>query len=219
MSHKKKIDDNVLLEMYRNGIPQKDMAKHFGVSEPAISKRLKRILPQPESLESLQILTPPQQNFVLEKAKGATDINAALASFNCTSPNSAKALGHKLMKRNDIQLAVSEVMQQEGLTRRRRVRKLAQHINNADPNISLKALDQSWKLDGAYAPEQHQHLHLSVRDIPAEIDEINAEIQALEQELYGKAGDDETVIDIGPVNTISNENLERQIVELEKELS
>ena len=74
-------------------------------------------------------------------------------------------------------------MQEEGLTRRYRVRKLKGHVDATDPNVSLKALDQSWKLDGAYKEEQ-VHVHMSYEDMMKIDDEISAKIRAFE-EKYG----------------------------------
>ncbi len=51
---------------------------------------------------------------------------------------------------DDIQKAVSELMWEEGLAKRSTVRVLKEHVYNKDSNVSLKALDQTWKLDGAY---------------------------------------------------------------------
>jgi hypothetical protein len=39
-------------------------------------------------------------------------------------------------------------MEHHGIGRSRRVEKLAQHIENLDATVSLKALDTSFKLDG-----------------------------------------------------------------------
>jgi hypothetical protein len=55
-------------------------------------------------------------------------------------------------------MAIDELMDHHGLTKSYRVLKLKQHVDNRDPNISLKALDQSWRLDGSYKPEEdHQN--------------------------------------------------------------
>jgi hypothetical protein len=76
-------------------------------------------------------------------------------------------MGWQLMQKGDIQTAVAELMQEEGLTRRYRVQKLRTHIDHPDPNVSLKGLDQAWKLDGAYV-EKHVHVHATYEDIKRE---------------------------------------------------
>ena len=90
----------------------------------------------------------------MEVAAGQTRTNAALSSFDCSTRASAKAYGSELMKRDDINEAVSKLMHEEGLDKRYRVRKLKGHVDNTDPTVSLRALDQSWKLDGSYAPQK-----------------------------------------------------------------
>ena len=43
----RKIDDDKLLELLKEGKPQKEIAKILDVSEPAISKRLKEVVTTP----------------------------------------------------------------------------------------------------------------------------------------------------------------------------
>jgi len=136
-----------MLEMIEAGKTQTEVAKHFDVSPAAVCKKLKRFAPLPESLEKL---TDNQKKFAIALAEGKTKTQAALASYECGNMESAKTLGKRMAVRSDIKKAVAEIMQTEGLTRTDRVRRLKDHVHNRDPNVSLKALDQSWKLDGAY---------------------------------------------------------------------
>ncbi len=48
------------------------------------------------------------------------------------------------------------------------------HVYAKDPNVSLKALDQTWKLDGAYAPGKIDFFAqmASTSQLLAEIQEI-----------------------------------------------
>ena len=177
----RKTDDKVILQMLNDGKTQKEIAEHFNVSGAAICKRVKKLLNRkPESFERL---TEKQQKFALAITEGKTQTQAALDSHECSSLDSAKNLGSQLMAREDIQTAVSELMQEEGLTRRYRVRKLKGHVDHNDPNVSLKALDQSWKLDGAYK-EETVHVYMSYEDMMKIDDEISAKIRAFE-EKYG----------------------------------
>jgi predicted transcriptional regulator len=143
----KKINDETMLQMIDDGSTQKEIAAHFGVSPAAVCKRLKKYPPLPKTVINL---TDKEQRFAIEMANGSTQTKAALASYECGSMDSAKNIGSKLMKRSDIKTCVAEIMQAEGLTRTHRVRKLKQHVDNRDPNVSLKALDQTFRLDGAY---------------------------------------------------------------------
>jgi len=154
----RKINDNLLLQMIQEGREQKEIAKHFGVSPAAVCKRLKRLAPPPPSLE---VLTEKEQLFAIEKAKGVTATQAAMKSYECSSLQSAKAIGSQLMGKPEIREAIEDLMESHGLTRAYRVKKLKQHVDHADPGISLKALDMSYKLDGSYAPEKHQHISIA----------------------------------------------------------
>jgi predicted transcriptional regulator len=156
---RRKFDDNHLLALLKDGNNQKEAAKLLGVSPAAITKRLKRLVPLPESLQKL---TPKEQKFAVAIAHGRTKTQACLETFEVTSRESAKALGTNLMKKADIREAIADLMDQKGLTQEYRVEKLKSHVDNADPNISLKALDQSWKLDGSYAPERHLNLNAGI---------------------------------------------------------
>ena len=82
-------------------------------------------------------------------------------------------------------------MWEEGLTKRSRVQVLKRHVYAKDPNVSLKALDQTWKLDGAYI-EKHINLNISYEDYKRELRDFDQEIEQLENEL-GINGDDSKV--------------------------
>jgi predicted transcriptional regulator len=185
-------DDDIILEMLKAGKTQKEIAKHFSVSPAAICKRVKKLLPPPESLQEL---TEKEQAFAVAISKGMTQTDAAMTAFDVTSRASAKSLGCTLMTKPDIQVAVSELMQQQGLTRTYRVQKLKQHVDNRDPNVSLKALDQSWKLEGAYT-ETRVNLNINYEDYDKTIEVLDAEIAELEERLRQHVGGN-----FGPVLT------------------
>ena len=145
---KRRTDDSIILQMLEDGKQQKEIAAFFGVSAAAICKRVKRLHP-PES-KALNKLSAKEQKFAIAISEGKTQTEAAMSSFDVTTRDSAKSIGCRLMKQVDIQIAVSEIMQQQGLTRGYRVYKLKQHIDNPDPTVSLRGLDQSWRLDAAY---------------------------------------------------------------------
>lgn len=172
MAQKKIIEDDVLIKMHRDGTPQKDIAAHFGVSPVAVCKRLKRILPPPETVLDKFDLTDKEKSFVIEKAKGKSSTQAVLSSaYEAGSMESAKQIGTQLMKKEEIRQAIDEVMDNCGLTRTYRVRKLKKHVDNRDPVVSLKALDMSFKLDGSYAPEKHAVAELSLFALAAQLED------------------------------------------------
>jgi hypothetical protein len=178
----RKTDDNIILQMLEEGKSQKKIAEHFGVSSAAICKRVKKINAVLKVDKSLGGLTNKQKNFALAIAEGKSQTSAAMESHDCSSLDSAKNIGSQLMARPDIQIAVAELMQEEGLTRRYRVRKLKGHVDHVDPNVSLKALDQSWKLDGAYT-ERHEHVHMTYEEMQQQHAETVAKLAILKQEL------------------------------------
>ena len=93
---RKLIDDDKLIEMMKARKTQKAAAKYFGVSEAAVSKRLKRLTPLPESFENL---SDKEKKFALDIAGGKSQTQAAFDSFEVSSRASAKALGHQMMKK------------------------------------------------------------------------------------------------------------------------
>ena len=177
--------------MHDEGKTGVEIAAHFGVSPAAICKRLKRLLPVREP-ESFGKLTDKEKKFVIAKVEGQSNTAAAMAAFDVATRESAKTMGHKLMQDADINLALSDLMAQEGIPRRHRVQRLREAIDHPDPNVSLKGLDQSWKLDGAYT-EKHINLNISYADMQKELGELNQELQALENEL-GMGGNGSVVI-------------------------
>ena len=86
-----------------------------------------------------------------------------------------------LMKHPDIEAAITEILQEEGLTRRYRVQKLKTHVDAIDPHVSLKALDQSWKLDGYV--EKHINLNIDVKQFRKDIADLDSEIERLEASI------------------------------------
>ena len=62
-------NDETILQMLKDGRTQKEIAEHFGVSPPAICKRVKKILPPPESLQKL---TEKEQTFAMAISSGMT---------------------------------------------------------------------------------------------------------------------------------------------------
>lgn len=146
----RKTDDRIILEMLKAGRQQKEIAEHFGVSPAAICKRVKRIcLP-----ESLNKLTIKEREFAVRVAQGASKTNATLEAFDAGSPDSARALGNKLIKKPSVNAAITDLLIFHGLDRCYRIGRLRQHVDNADPGVSLKALDQSWRLDGGFIEER-----------------------------------------------------------------
>ena len=153
----RKIDDSLLLEMFKSGKLQREIAEHFKCSPVAVSKRLKRLLPPPESVLDKYDLTPQQKQFVIQKAQGKSNTEAALVSYETGSRESAKVIGSQLMAKPEIQMSITDLMDYCGIDKPYRIRRLKNIIDCRDLNIAHKGLDMSFKLDGSYAAEKHLH--------------------------------------------------------------
>ncbi len=172
----RRTNDKLILKRLQEGWTQKQIAEEQGVSPVAIHKRVKKLLHPNKAFKKL---SKKEKRFVMALADGKSQTNAALLSHDCTSKESAKALGHTLAQKPDIQVAVSEIMQQKGLTRGYRVGKLKEHIDNEIPEVSLRALDQSWKLDGAYIERHEVYVGPSYGDVASSLrDDIKALLEA-----------------------------------------
>jgi len=183
----RKTDDVQILQMLHEDKSQKEIAEHFGVSPAAICKRVKLLTQKkPESFENL---TEKEQRFAIALAEGKTQTQAALNSHDCSSLDSAKSMGHQLAKKNDIQVAVADLMQETGLTRRYRIQKLKAYVDHPDPNVSLKGLDQSWRLDAAYV-EKNIHIHMDYEDTVRAKEIVDQKIKALEEKYGIRLGSD-----------------------------
>jgi hypothetical protein len=150
----KRINDEEMTGMLENGMTQKDVARHFGVSEQAVSKRLKQLRGYHEP-ESFARLTEKGKLFVLAKAEGMNSTDAAMAAYDCQDRVSGKALGHKQMKDPDIAVAIQDLLHQEGVGRRKRVQRLRDMILCGDLSIAGKGLDMAAKMAGEYT-ERHE---------------------------------------------------------------
>jgi len=137
--------------------------------------------------------------FAVSVAEGKSQTQSAIDAYDVSSMGSAKSLGSQLVRKPKVNAAISEIMEYYGLGRFERIRKLKTHVDNRDPNISLKALDQSWKIDGSY---RETHLHVGMTR--AEFDELEVIINE-EKELQAS-------------NTKALAELDKEEKELLKEL-
>lgn len=148
-----KINYDELQELLKNE-SQADCARHFQVSEAAISKAVKR-LKSAKLPESMQRLSTKERAFVWNLAEGKNATEAALVAYDCKTRDVARTLGCRMVKDPDIEVALADLMAQEGIPRRRRIQRVGDLIESKDLTAAAKGLDMSFKLDGAYAPEKH----------------------------------------------------------------
>lgn len=152
-SNMRKTNDEEIQRMYfQEGQTKRAISKSFGVSEQYIGKRLKQLeafrLP-----DSFQKLTVKQKKYALARVEGKSKTDSAMEAYDTKDRTSAKALGHTLGNDPDITLAITDLMAQEGLTRRYRVKRLKDMVDCNDLNICGKGLEMANKLSGEYAPQ------------------------------------------------------------------
>ena len=179
---KRKTDTNELIDLRQRGWTVTALAKHFECSKANISKHLKRLFP-PEMPESFTRLTEKEQSFVLGRVNGKSVTQSALEAYDCTSRDSAKVLGHELSRKSDIDAAISDLLAEEGLGRRHRIRVLQRHVDNVrDSNASLKGIDIANKMEGIYI-EKQVHVHVPYADLTRDLKEVQEARKMLEKEL------------------------------------
>jgi predicted transcriptional regulator len=166
-----------LMALLDQGLTQKAAAERLGVSPAAVSKRMQRLPPA-----SLAKLTHKERKFVEGLSKGLSKTEACNQAYDVSSRDSAKALGHTLSKNPEVCTALADLMEHHGIGRSRRVQKLAQHIENLDATVSLKALDTSFKLDGYQQKNNVAEVTIKLVDLTK----------------YCVDHDDEMVIDVTP---------------------
>lgn len=156
----KKTNDSEMLTMFEQGQTKRAIANHFGVSEQYIGKRLKQLeafrLP-----ESFQKLTEKQKKYALARAEGKSKTDSAMLAYDTKDKDSAKALGHNLSKEPDVNIAIQDLLAQEGIPRRRRIQRLRDMIECSDMSAVGRGLDMANKLTGEYAPEVTENITLA----------------------------------------------------------
>jgi hypothetical protein len=185
-----KINQDEMSAMLKGGKSQADCARHFRVSEAAICKARKR-LKAAEIPASMEALTEKQRLFTLNLASGMNATESALAAYECASRDVAKTLGCRMQKDPDVTLALTDLMAQEAIPRRRRIQRLRDLIESKDLSAVSRGLDMSWKLEGAYAPERVQ---VQVDHVQLKVD-LNKAIDAMRKEQGLEDGE---VMDIQP---------------------
>ncbi|ABK98982.1 hypothetical protein Ppro_1365 [Pelobacter propionicus DSM 2379] len=163
----RKINDQELIDRFNAGATGRELAAHFGCSPAAISKRLKRL--QPGVPRAIDQLTEKQAAAVVRIVKGESPTNAVDQVYDTTSRASSKEIARKLMGLPQVQLAIEEEMNRAGLTRTYRCAKLAEHVDAADPGVSLRALDMSFRLADEYPAAKVKNVNLNIDTMPVDL--------------------------------------------------
>jgi len=185
-----KVDVNEMLQLREQGWTQTALAERYGVSQPRIAKLIRRACPPPEP-ECMADLTPQERTFVKAKAVGVSNTQAAFMAYECKDRASAKSLGSITHKRPRIQAAIREWLEHVGLTPEYRAARLKSCTDSKDPNVILKALDQSHRILGDYSPERQE---VRLRD-----EEIRAFIASIRVMCNNEAED---VVDIQEIKKL-----------------
>jgi len=141
--------DEEILQLSEQGMTGTALAKHYGVSEAAISKRLKRLRQQAPP-ESFTRLSEKKRKFAVCLSQGMTQTDACMQSHDVVDRNSAKSLGHKLATDPDISTCVTDLLMQAGIGKRTRSEQLAKMVLSADLGIVGRGLELSYRLDKSF---------------------------------------------------------------------
>jgi hypothetical protein len=144
---------NLMQQIDAGEIEGKQVAEMLNVTPSALCQaraKWKRQQPPPELLK----LTEQRQKYCIAKASGADNKTAARAAYPTAKESSLSVISSQLSVDPDCQTAISTLLARHGLTKDYRTSRLATCISSPDLNLVLKALSESWKLDGSYSPVQ-----------------------------------------------------------------
>jgi len=184
--------------MHEEGRSLKEIGKYFGCSSVAVHKRLKRLLSTVKVAEVLSEhgLSGQQAEYALLRGQGLKPKQAALALCDVTTDDSARNRASQLENAGGVREAIVKLLDLH-LPREHRIKKLRSLVDSKFEDVSLRALDQSWKLGDEY-PNQRVNLNVSV-------DADEAMITARLKHLMGKMSPEEiqalmgrTMIDVTP---------------------
>lgn len=148
-----KINSGELLDMVAKKASRREMAVRFGCSMAAISKRLKRLTAEPTEPLKIDTLTHKEKSFVVAVASGESQTHAALKSYDVGSRQSAKSLGHTLMRHEGVKEALAEILERQ-IPVGHLVKRLRRHVDSKDSSTSLRAVHMGLKLHSAYPTEK-----------------------------------------------------------------
>lgn len=164
-----KINLDELCELLDQGMSQKNAAAHFNVSEAAVSQAVAKLRNSALRPELMDSLTAKEKEFVYEMASGKSQTQAALNAFDVSSYESAKTIGSRLARDPEIAEAITAVMAAEGLSRRKLVRRLREHVDSQDSQASLRAVDIGLRLHDAYPAQKRANLNVNIDVCPVDL--------------------------------------------------
>ena len=166
----RKIESDAELLKLSESMTGKAIAEMMGCTPAAVSKRLSKLRRQAPP-ESFTRLSEKQQKFAVALAQGKTQTQAAMESFETGSLDSAKSIGCKLAKDPDISTAVTDLLAQVGIPKRRRAERLRDMIECADLGIVGRGLELSYRLDRSLVEQvEHTVSDVNIRALIASLD-------------------------------------------------
>jgi len=143
----KKIKNDVLEQMLKDGKSQREIARYFNCSDAAVSKIIKR-WQAAEPPDSFKMLTAKKQKFVLARLSGKSNTASALESYDCGSLGSARQLGQRLKADPEVNTAYRDLLYQVGIGKRRRAERLRDIVEAKDLSVSTRGIELAAKLCG-----------------------------------------------------------------------
>lgn len=164
-----------LLEMVNNGAKGTECALHFGVSNTAISKALKRLRP-PAMPPAMDKLTEKQRQYAIRRSEGVPRVDAAQEVFQC-SRDSARVLGHRLDHDPDVSVSISSLLHTAGAGKRRRMERLADIIvHSPSGSEAVRAIELASRMTNDLGGDvQINILDVDIRKLIASIPDNAAE--------------------------------------------
>lgn len=155
------INEREFLELLNNGMLPVEIARHFGVSPAAITKKIKKYRPNPvvqkytrkrdkQDEQRGKRYTEKKAKYVESRLEGKKPAQAAMIAYDCKTPESAAVIGHKLEKDPQVNRAIADCLLDEGVTPTFRAKKIRTILDNGSFDHQLKALDHTAKLSGDY---------------------------------------------------------------------
>lgn len=167
------INEREFLELLDSGMLPIEIARHFGVSPAAITKKIKKYRPNPivqkytrkreqdEHEQRGKRYTEKKAKYVEARLEGKKPAQAAMIAYDCKTPESAAVIGHNLEKDPQVNKAIADCLLDEGVTPTFRARKIRTILDNGSFDHQLKALDHTAKLTGDYPSEKLEVEHKS----------------------------------------------------------
>lgn len=133
-------------------------------------------------------LTRKEKGFVKDIVNGEPGVKAILNNYDVKNYNTAGVMAHESLKKPKIQKAIADMLPDDLLREKHLALLNKEEVitkNNVttgeidvvptgqiDVQAVSKGLDMAYKLKGAYAPEKHTNLNLTVELKPEELDRL-----------------------------------------------